>query len=108
MVKIQRMRRENTKSDTSDGSETNSDMIGVFDDVISGSEGQNQAQNEIKNVIENVENSTIPSPEPSLPSLSSSATIDPEEPEECPNCHKMVDPYDKNTHPSCCSGTRSL
>ena len=46
MVKIQRMRRENTKSDTSDGSETNSDMIGVFDDVISGSEGQNQAQNE--------------------------------------------------------------
>ena len=27
-----------------------------------------------------------------------------EEPEKCPNCDKMIDPYDKNTHPSCCNG----
>ena len=28
----------------------------------------------------------------------------PEEPEQCPNCGKMIDPYDMNTHPACCKG----
>ena len=28
----------------------------------------------------------------------------PEEPEECPDCHRMIDPFDKNTHPACCQG----
>jgi hypothetical protein len=24
-----------------------------------------------------------------------------EQPEECPNCHKIVDPFNKNIHPAC-------
>ena len=27
----------------------------------------------------------------------------PEEPEKCPNCGKMIHPYDKNTHPAVCN-----
>ena len=29
-----------------------------------------------------------------------------EEPEKCPNCDKMIDPFDTNTHPACCSGRK--
>ena len=28
--------------------------------------------------------------------------IDKTNPDECPNCHEMVDPYNMNTHPTCC------
>jgi hypothetical protein len=41
---------------------------------------------------------------PSAPSANESPS-EPEKPEECPNCGDMVDPYNKNTHPSCCSGS---
>ena len=27
-----------------------------------------------------------------------------ENPLECPDCHRMIDPFDKNTHPACCKG----
>ena len=25
-------------------------------------------------------------------------------PLECPDCHRMIDPFDKNIHPACCQG----
>ena len=38
---------------------------------------------------------------PSEPSVASET----EQPKECPDCHRMIKPFDKNTHLACCQGS---
>ena len=96
----------NSKDDKEESSSSFMGDSGDSSDGISKELVQNDDENDenstIEIVQEKVQNNNDPSKMPSPPSLSS--TVNSEEPEKCPNCDKMIDPYDKNPHPSCCSG----
>jgi hypothetical protein len=67
-------------------------------------EDSTQTNTEIQ--VKGFENSDVSSKDlsqsiPSIPSQTPNTKLEPEKAEECPNCHKMVDPYDKK-HPSSC------
>ena len=89
----------NSKDDKEESSSSFMGDSGDSSDGISKGLVQNDDENDenstIENVQEKVQNNNDPSKMPSPPSLSS--TINSEEPEKCPNCDKMIDPYQTKT-----------